>query len=468
MPQTLFDKLWQEHEIKRLSDEQSLLYIDRIFLHERTGSVALQGLEKAKRQVRRKAHAFCTMDHIVDTFPGRTDKTIMPSGTDFIVATRHAAIEAGITLFDIHDPDQGIVHVVSPEQGIALPGSTLICPDSHTCTLGGLGALAWGVGSTEAEHALATSTLRVQRPKNMRIHFVGDKPASVTAKDMILATLGKVGAGGAAGHAIEFSGNAVVDLSAEGRMTLCNMAVELSAFTGLIAPDQHIIEYVKGRDYAPKAGTWDSAVTHWRSLNTDSSAEFEREVEMDLSKVKPQITWGTSPEHSSDFDALIPSVKQASTPTQAQAWSRALQYMDLKSGTQLSDYPIQAAFIGSCTNSRLSDLRLAAQFLATTKSKVAKGVKAICVPGSGRVKRSAEAEGIDQIFIAAGFEWREPGCSLCFYAGGENFGEKARIASTTNRNFEGRQGLGARTHLASPLSVAASACAGYLTAAESF
>jgi 3-isopropylmalate/(R)-2-methylmalate dehydratase large subunit len=468
MPQTLFDKLWQEHEIKRLSDTQSLLYIDRIFLHERTGSVALQGLENAHRVVRRKAHAFCTMDHIVDTFPGRTDKTLMPSGTDFIIATRHAAHDAGITLFDINDPDQGIVHVVSPEQGIALPGSTLICPDSHTCTLGGLGALAWGVGSTEAEHALATSTLRVQRPKNMRIQFVGDKPEAVTAKDMILATIGKVGAGGGAGHAIEFSGGAISRLSAEERMTLCNMAVELSAFTGLIAPDQKVIDYVKGRNFAPKQETWANAIAHWSTLHTDKSAKFEREVEIDLSSIKPQITWGTSPEHSGDFDALIPSIKQASTPTQAQGWSRALQYMDLKSGTKLSDYPIQAAFIGSCTNSRLSDLRLAAQFLATTKNKVAQGVKAICVPGSGRVKRAAEAEGIDQIFMAAGFEWREPGCSLCFYAGGENFGEKARIASTTNRNFEGRQGLGARTHLASPLSVAASACAGYLTAVESF
>lgn len=466
MAQTLFDKLWQEHEIKRLSDSQSLLYIDRIFLHERTGSVALQGLEAAHRQVRRKAHAFCTMDHIVDTFPGRSDKTLMASGTDFIIATRHAAHEAGITLFDINDPDQGIVHVISPELGIALPGSTLICPDSHTCTLGGLGALAWGVGSTEAEHALATSTLRVQRPKNMRIRYCGDKPATVSAKDVILATIGIVGASGGAGHAVEFAGEAIHTLSAEERMTVCNMAVELSAFTGLIAPDESIIDYMKGRDFAPQGDLWRSAVKHWNALQSDQDAAFDREIEIDLTTIKPQITWGTSPEQAIAFDQRVPSTKLANTPSQAESWSRALEYMDLKSGTHLSDYPIQAAFIGSCTNSRLSDLRAAARYLMRSKNKVASGVKAICVPGSGRVKRAAEAEGLDQIFIDAGFEWREPGCSLCFYAGGEDFGEQARIISTTNRNFEGRQGLRARTHLASPLSVVASACAGHLTSAE--
>lgn len=466
MAQTLFDKLWHEHEIKRLSESQSLLYIDRIFLHERTGSIALQGLEVAKRQVRRKAHAFCTMDHIVDTFPGRTDKTLMPSGRDFIVATRHAALEAGITLFDINDKDQGIVHVVSPEQGIALPGSTLICPDSHTCTLGGMGALAWGVGSTEAEHALATSTLRVQRPKNMRIYYVGVKPSDLTAKDLILATIGQVGTGNGAGHAIEFAGQAIQKLSAEERMTLCNMAVELSAFTGLVEPDNHIIDYVQGRTFSPRGDSWDAATQHWQTLRSDADATFDREYEIDLASIKPQITWGTSPEHTIAFDEKIPSVKHAATPTQADAWSLALQYMGLTSGTKLSDYPIDAAFIGSCTNSRLSDLRAVANYLLQTKNKVAPGVKAICVPGSGGVKRAAEAEGIDRVLTAAGFEWREPGCSLCFYAGGESFGERARIASTTNRNFEGRQGIGARTHLASPVSVVASACAGYLTAAE--
>ena len=248
-------------------------------------------------------------------------------------------------------------------------------------------------------------------------------------------------------------------------MTLCNMAVELSAFTGLVAPDDCIIDYVNGRAFAPKGDDWNKAFQHWKTLHSDASATFDREFEIDLRTIKPQITWGTSPEHSIGFDEAVPSIKQAATPTQAQAWSRALQYMDMKENSKLSDYPIQAAFIGSCTNSRLSDLRIAANYLASTRNKVAAGVKAICVPGSGRVKRAAEAEGLDQIFIDAGFEWREPGCSLCFYAGGENFGPQARIASTTNRNFEGRQGLGARTHLASPLSVAASACAGHLTTA---
>ena len=464
MTTTLFDKLWQEHEVKTLSERQSLLYVDRIFLHERTGSAALNGLLEHDRVVRRREHAFCTMDHIVDTLPGRGDNTLMPSGRDFIIATRGAAQETGIQLFDIPDPDQGIVHVISPELGIALPGLSLICPDSHTCTLGGLGALAWGVGSTEAEHALATSTLRVTRPKTMRVTFEGALPDSATAKDLILFTIRELSGAGGAGYAIEFAGPAIQALAVEARLTLCNMATELSAFTGLIAPDQKVFEYCNGRPYAPRGVTWDQANAHWHGLQSDEGARFDREHVVDIRALKPQLSWGTSPQHAIDWDGVVPYVIDAPDDATAVAWQRAQDYMGVSGGSHLSDYSVDAAFIGSCTNSRLSDLRLAAEYLSRTGHRVANSVKALCVPGSGQVKRAAEAEGLDEIFRSAGFEWREPGCSMCFFAGGENFGEGVRVASTTNRNFEGRQGLGVRTHIASPLTVVASACAGHLVA----
>ncbi len=461
---TLFDKLWQEHEVETLSERQSLLYVDRIFLHERTGSVALNSLLEHGRPVRRRQHAFCTMDHIVDTIPGRSDDTLMPSGRDFIVATRSAARETGIQLFDIQDPDQGIVHVISPELGIALPGLSLICPDSHTCTLGGLGVLAWGVGSTEAEHALATSTLRVTRPQTMRVQFIGSMAEHVTAKDLILYTIRSLSASGGAGYAIEFAGPAIVALPVESRLTLCNMATELSAFTGLIAPDEQVIDYCQGRPFAPRGAAWEAAIRHWQTLQSDADAQFDSEHRIDIGSLKPQLTWGTSPQHCIDWDEEIPGAGEAPDEATAASWQQAQAYMGVTAGHRLSDYPLDAAFIGSCTNSRLSDLRDAASYLTQTGHRVAKGVKALCVPGSGRVKRAAEAEGIDAVFRQAGFEWREPGCSMCFFAGGESLGEGVRVASTTNRNFQGRQGLGVRTHLGSPLSVVASACAGHLLA----
>jgi 3-isopropylmalate/(R)-2-methylmalate dehydratase large subunit len=464
MAKTLFDKLWQEHEVETLSERESLLYIDRIFLHERTGSVALNSLLECGREVRRREHAFCTMDHIVDTFPGRGDTTLMPSGKDFIVATRSATRETGIRLFDIQDPDQGIVHVISPELGIALPGLSLICPDSHTCTLGGLGALAWGVGSTEAEHALATSTLRVTRPQTMQVRFEGSLPQGVTAKDLMLFTIRELSAAGGGGYAIEFAGEAIEALSVEARLTLCNMATELSAFTGLVAPDQKVVDYCAGRQFAPSGARWDQACAHWQSLRSDPQAHFDSKKTLDIAHLKPQLSWGTSPQYCIDWDDAIPLAGDALNASDSAAWQRMQEYMGLAGGSRLSDYPIDAAFIGSCTNSRLSDLRLAADYLLRTGHRVARGVKALCVPGSGRVKREAEAQGLHEIFLNAGFEWREPGCSMCFYAGGESFGDRARVASTTNRNFEGRQGIGARTHLASPVTVVASACAGYLTA----
>ena len=455
---TLFDKIWDAHRITMLDDGDALILIDRVFLHERTGAVALESLAEAGRVARAPETVFCTMDHIVDTFPGRGDRTLMPSGTDFITSTRRAAKAAGITLFDLDDPRQGIVHVVSPEQGIALPGLTLVCPDSHTCTLGGLGALAWGIGSTEGEHALATRTLRLAKPKNLRVRCEGQLPVGVTAKDLILHLIGRHGASGGAGYVVEFAGPAIEALEIEARLTLCNMAVEFSAFTGLVAPDAKTIAYVQGRPYAPRGADWDAAVAHWQTLRSDDDAVFDRELVIDCSALSAAVTWGTSPQHTTTVAGHVPDPAAASDANVRSAMQRALAYMDLQPGRALRELPIDAAFIGSCTNSRLSDLRLAAEVLRGRK--VAAGVKAICVPGSSTAKRAAEAEGLHQVFLDAGFEWRESGCSMCFYAGGEAMGHRARVISSTNRNFESRQGPETRTHLASPATVAASAVLG--------
>jgi 3-isopropylmalate/(R)-2-methylmalate dehydratase large subunit len=464
MASTLLDKLWAQHRVADLGDGESLLYIDRVFLHERTGSIALQGLADAGRTLRDPRRVFCTMDHIVDTYPGRGDETAMPSGRDFIVATRAAARDAGIRLFDVRDPQQGIVHVISPELGIALPGSTVVCPDSHTCTLGGLGALAWGIGSTEAEHAMATGTLRVRKPRSMRVSFDGELSPGVTAKDMILHLIGREGAGGGAGFAVEFAGSAVRALPVEARMTLCNMAVEFSAFTGFVAPDAAVATYVEGREFAPAGAQFARASTHWQTLFSDADARFDRELEIDAGAIAPTVTWGTSPEHCIAMGESVPDPDAEPDPRRREGMRKALAYMGLTPGQRLTDLPVDGAFIGSCTNSRLSDLRAAAAFLRG--KRVAPGVAAVCVPGSTSVKRAAEAEGLDRVFIEAGFSWREAGCSMCFYAGGETFGAGKRVISSTNRNFEGRQGPGTRTHLASPVTVAASAVAGHITCAE--
>jgi 3-isopropylmalate/(R)-2-methylmalate dehydratase large subunit len=455
---TLFEKIWQQHLVAEMAGGSALIAIDRVFLHERTGSIALKSLHEAGRRVIDPSRVFCTMDHIVDTFPGRGDETKMPGGKAFILETRAAARDAGIHLFDVRDPDQGIVHVISPELGIVLPGTTVVCPDSHTCTQGAMGAFAWGIGSTEAEHALATGTLRIAKPRTMRMNFHGAMSAGVTAKDLSLAMISRYGSIGGNGYVVEYAGETVRALDIEARLTLCNMTTEFSAVSGLIAADDRTLDYLHGRRFAPQGTHWDSAVTQWRALRSDDDAQFDREETIDAAALAPMITWGTSPQHAVAIDAAVPSL--ADSGTSREAYDRALQYMDLQPGARLTSLPIGAAFIGSCTNSRISDLRRAARLLSGRH--VAPGVNAVCVPGSMAVKRQAEAEGLDRVFRDAGFQWRESGCSMCFYSGGESFGRQQRVVSSTNRNFESRQGPETRTHIASPETVAASAIAGHL------
>jgi 3-isopropylmalate/(R)-2-methylmalate dehydratase large subunit len=444
--ETLFDKIWNGHVITGLGGGTALIAIDRVFLHERTGAAALKSIAAAGRRVADPTRVFAVMDHIVDTRPGRTEQTLVAGGQAFISETRAACHAAGIMLFDVNDPDQGITHVVSPELGIVLPGVTLIAPDSHTCTQGAFGALAWGIGSSEAEHAMVTGTLRVKKPETMRVTFNGELRAGVTAKDMILHLLAAYGAGGGKGCAVEFAGEAVRTLDMEARMTLCNMATEFSAFSALIAADDVTLDYLKGRRYAP------DPLPDWSELKSDADAHFVYEIAVDAGEIEPMVSWGTSPEHSVALSGIIP----------ADANPKALDYIDLAAGQPIAGTPINVAFIGSCTNARLSDLRRAA--VIVKGQRVAAGVLALVVPGSSAVKHAAEAEGLDCIFMDAGFEWRESGCSLCFYAGGEGFPPSSRVISSTNRNFEGRQGPGIRTHITSPEVVAASAIAGRITA----
>lgn len=418
----------------------ALIAVDRLFLHERMGSVALQALAAAGRTVADPTRVFATMDHIVDTRPGRTG-TLVAGGQAFLEATRRMTRTAGIRLFDIGDPEQGIVHVIGPELGLALPGSTIACPDSHTCSQGALGAFAWGIGSSEAEHAMATGTIRMERPRTMRISVSGRLTA--TAKDLALHIIAAHGADGGQGYAIEYAGETVAAMDVEARLTLCNMATEFGAVTATIAPEETIFAWLRGRAFAPKGAMWDRAVAAWRLLVTDDGAAFDREIAVDATAVTPMISWGTSPADSVAFDA----------PAGTNA------YMAVAGA--VAGLRIDAAFIGSCTNGRLSDLRAAAALLAGRH--VAPGVRALVVPGSSAVKAAAEAEGLDRIFAAAGFEWRESGCAMCFNAGGETFPPGSRVMSSTNRNFEGRQGPGVRTHLASPETVAASAVTGVIT-----
>ena len=425
-----------------------LLAIDRVLLHERTGAAALSSLAAAGRKPLDPAQVFAMIDHIVDTKPGRTDATTMAGGTAFIRETRAACAAAGIRLFDVDDPNQGIMHVVSPELGIVQPGMTLVAPDSHTCTQGAIGAYAFGVGTSEVEHAIATGTLRLTRPASMRVWVEGLLGPMVTPKDLALHLISRHGSDGGRGAAVEFAGPGVEALSVEGRMTLCNMATEFSATAGFIAPDEPLFDWLHGRPFTPAGALWDQALAHWRTLRTDERATFDREVRLDASQVQPMVSWGTSPSASTGIAQPVP----------ADAPRAMLDYMALDPGRPLEGLAIDAAFIGSCTNARLSDLARAADLLRGRR--IAPHVQGIVVPGSMEVRRQAEALGLDRIFTEAGFEWRLSGCSLCFYAGGEGFAPGTRVISSTNRNFVGRQGPGVRTHIASPETVAASALAG--------
>lgn len=450
MPRTLFDKLWDSHCIATEENGESLLYIDRVCLHERTGGIALKSLEERDIPVRRPNQAFCMMDHVLDTHPGRGDRTAIPGGEAFILRTREGAGAFGIRTFDVGDEDQGISHIVSAEQGIALPGLSLACPDSHTCTLGALGVLALGIGTSEAEHVLATSTLWLAKPPAIRVVIDGKLRADASAKDLALYLIATHGADAAAGAAVEFSGSAVTALNIEARMTLCNMAVEFAGVTALIAPDEKVFAYVADRAYAPA----ELPLADWLRLRTDAGARFDGTIRIDASRVDARVTWGTSPEHGVNVTGRVPAPRDGNA-------RRALDYIGLAPGATMTEVAIDAAFIGSCTNARLSDLRSAAAVLENRR--VAPGVSAICVPASTPIKRAAEAEGLDRIFRAAGFEWRESGCSLCFHAGGEGFAPGQRVITTTNRNFEGRQGPEVRSHLASPAIVAASAVRGRIS-----
>ena len=451
MAKTLFDKLWDQHCVLTQEDGVSLIAIDRVFLHERTGSVALDSIIESGYEPLHRDNVFVTMDHIVSNKETRqSNDARTPGGDIFITATREAARKMGINLIDVMDADQGIVHVISPELGIAQPGLTLVCPDSHTCSQGALGTLAWGIGSTDAEHAIVTGTMRIKKPPQMRITVKGHLNFGVTAKDLALHIIKTYGAAGAKRCAVEYAGEAIDNMSIEERLTLCNMAVEFAAFTALIAPDQTTFDYLEGRRFAPKYTAWEAALRDWQDLYTDDGAAFDYDYVIEAADVKPTVTWGTSPAQAIAIDEAIPD----------DASNKALAYMALKAGDKLSEQAIGGAFIGSCTNSRLSDLRAAASILRGRK--ISKDLTAICVPGSMAVRRAAEAEGLDMVFKAAGFEWGSAGCAFCFYAGGETFAPGTRVISSTNRNFEGRQGPGVRTHLASPAIVAASAIAGHI------
>jgi 3-isopropylmalate/(R)-2-methylmalate dehydratase large subunit len=457
-PQTSFEKIWNEHAIADLGEGAALLQIDRLFLHELGGAGVFETLSKSGRRPASPQQVFGVLDHLITSRPGRgLDDSSSVAGTGLIRAMRRHAADYGIEFFDTGDPRQGIVHVVSPELGIALPGLTLVCCDSHTCTVGGIGALAWGIGSSECEHVLATQALQQVKPKTMRVRFEGRLPAGAHAKDMILYLIGKIGANGGIGYAVEFAGSAIRDMPVEGRMTICNMAIEFQAKYGFVPADETTFAYLKGRDYAPRGRDWDAAVAYWRTLATDEGARFDKEVEIDCADIQPQVTWGTSPQQVVGIGGSVPVPGEIADAGARGLLERALDYIRLAPGSRIEDVPIDAAYIGSCTNARLSDLRAAAAILKGRK--VAPHVKAICVPGSTSVRRAAEAEGLDKIFLAAGFQWHEAACAMCASQAGDVFADM-RVISTTNRNFEGRQGPKTRTHLASPATVAASAIAG--------
>jgi 3-isopropylmalate/(R)-2-methylmalate dehydratase large subunit len=458
-PRTLFDKIWANHVVDRQADGTCLLYIDRHLVHEVTSPQAFAGLRAAGRRVRRPEATIAVADHNLPT-TDRSRGITEPESRLQVETLERNVKEFGVPYFAVDDIRQGIVHIIGPEQGMTQPGMTIVCGDSHTATHGAFGALAFGIGTSEVEHVLATQTLIQQPAKNMLIRVDGELPFGVTAKDLILAVIGRIGTAGGTGHVVEYAGSTIRALSMEGRMTVCNMTIEAGARAGLIAPDDTTFDYLRGRPYAPKGAAWEQAVRFWRTLPSDQGARYDKEVSFDAGEIVPQVTWGTSPQDVLPVTGVVPNPADEKDEARRAAMERSLAYMGLVPGAKLAELPVQRVFIGSCTNGRIEDLRAAA---AVAKGRrVAAGVNAMVVPGSGLVKHQAEEEGLDRIFLEAGFEWREPGCSMCLAMNPDKLLPGERCASTSNRNFEGRQGRGGRTHLVSPAMAVAAAVAGRL------
>ena len=460
MSKTLYDKIWENHLVHQQEDGTSLIYVDRHLVHEVTSPQAFEGLRIQKRKVRRPELTLAVPDHNVPT----TDRSkgINDSESKIQVDTlRDNCKEFGIKLFDVNDKRQGIVHIIGPEQGFTQPGTVIVCGDSHTATHGAFGSLAFGIGTSEVEHVLATQTLIQKKSKNLRINVNGKLPIGVTAKDVILKIIGTIGTAGGTGYVIEFAGEVIRNLSMEERMTVCNMTIEAGARAGLIAPDNKTFEYLEGKTMSPKGKNWDNAVKFWKTLYSDKNCKFDKEINIDGKQIEPLVTWGTSPQDVSPVTGVVPDPNKETNEDRKMAMKRSLEYMGLKANTKISDIKIDKIFIGSCTNGRIEDLRLAASLLKG--KKIASNVSAMVVPGSGLVKAQAEKEGLHKIFMEAGFEWREPGCSMCLGMNPDQLKPKERCASTSNRNFEGRQGRGGRTHLVSPGMAIAAAIKGHLS-----
>ncbi|HGN0024104.1 TPA: 3-isopropylmalate dehydratase large subunit [Proteus mirabilis] len=465
MGKTLYQKIYDAHVVREVANETPIIYIDRHLVHEVTSPQAFDGLRTKGRAVRQPNKTFATMDHNVST----QTKDINACGDMARIQMQELmknCQEFGVTLYDLNHPYQGIVHVMGPEQGLTLPGMTIVCGDSHTATHGAFGALAFGIGTSEVEHVLATQTLKQSRAKTLKIEVQGKTANGITAKDIVLAIIGKLGSAGGTGYIIEFTGEAIEALSMEGRMTLCNMAIEMGAKAGLVAPDETTFAYLKGRQFAPQTPLWDEAVAYWKTLKSDEDAIFDATVTINAAEIAPQVTWGTNPGQVIAIDQIVPQLNSFNDPVERASAEKALAYMGLTEGVNLTDITIDKVFIGSCTNSRIEDLRAAAKI--AKGHKVASHVQAIVVPGSGPVKAQAEAEGLDKIFIEAGFEWRLPGCSMCLAMNNDRLNPGERCASTSNRNFEGRQGRGGRTHLVSPAMAAAAAIHGHFADIRTF
>ncbi|HYP62505.1 MAG TPA: 3-isopropylmalate dehydratase large subunit [Acidocella sp.] len=461
MPRTLFDKIWDAHVVDRMEDGTCVLYIDRHLVHEVTSPQAFEGLRMAGRRVRRVDATIAVVDHNVPTDADRLKGINEPESKLQIETLEHNVAEFGVPYFPISDTRQGIVHVIGPEQGISLPGMTIVCGDSHTSTHGAMGALAFGIGTSEVEHVLATQTLLQKPAKNMLVRVDGKLPAGCTGKDIVLAIIGKIGTAGGNGHVIEYAGEAIRALDMAGRLTVCNMSIEAGARAGLIAPDETTFAYIKGRPYAPQGADFDKAVEYWKTLPSDEGAQYDKVVVLDAAEIVPQVTWGTNPEAVIPVTGIVPNPADEADEVKRAQMERMLSYMALEPGQKIAGTKVDVVFIGSCTNSRIEDLRAAA---AVAKGRhVAEGVRVLVVPGSGLVKKQAEEEGVAQIFIDAGFEWREAGCSMCLGMNPDKLTPGQRCASTSNRNFEGRQGPGGRTHLLSPAMAAAAAVTGVIT-----